>query len=135
MEVVLVILGGDDSVCSTKLFECMLCSCVLSVMLLLQIILHECRSSVYVDCCIVMLQQGGHQYQYIAFHAIGQDQLNCSHVCYACIWSVSYSLEKNSGSDGGVTSFTNQARTRTSIVRVISRLIGHISRLGIGLVD
>jgi len=35
MEVVLVILGGDDSVCSTKLFECMLCSCVLSVMLLL----------------------------------------------------------------------------------------------------
>ena len=49
--------------------------------------------------------------------------------------SASYSLEKNSGSDGGVTSFTNQARTCTCIVHVISRLIGLISRLGHELVD
>jgi len=38
------------------------------------------------------------------------------------IWSASYSLEKNPGSGGGVTSFTNQARTCTSIVHIISRL-------------
>ena len=49
------------------------------------------------------------------------------------IWSVSYSLEKNSGSGRGVTSFTNQARTCTGIVYVISQLIGLISRLGHGL--
>jgi len=39
------------------------------------------------------------------------------------IWSVSYSLE-NSSSGGGVTNFTNQARTCTGNVHVISRL-GH----------
>jgi len=51
------------------------------------------------------------------------------------IWSALYSLEKNLSSGGGVTSFTNQTRTCTSIVHVISRLIGHISRLVLGLVD
>ena len=51
------------------------------------------------------------------------------------IWSVSYSLEKNSVLDGGVTSFTNQARTCTGIVHIISWLIGLISRLGHGLID
>ena len=51
------------------------------------------------------------------------------------IWSASYSLEKNLGSGGGVTSFTNQVRTCTDIVHVISRLIGLISRPGHGLVD
>jgi len=50
------------------------------------------------------------------------------------IWSASYSLEKNSGSGEGVISFTNQAWTCTSIVHVISQLIGVISRLGLGLV-
>ena len=51
------------------------------------------------------------------------------------IRSASYSLEKNSSSDGGVTNFTNQARMCICIVHVISRLIGLISRLGHGLVD
>ena len=51
------------------------------------------------------------------------------------IRSASYSLEKNSGSGGGVTSFTNQARTCKDIVHVISQLIGLISRLSHGLVD
>ena len=51
------------------------------------------------------------------------------------IWSASYSLEKNSGSYRGVTSFTNQTRTCTYIVYVIGRLIGLISRLGHRLVD
>ena len=50
------------------------------------------------------------------------------------IWSASYSLEKNSSSSGGVTSFTNQVRTCTSIMHIISRLIGLISRL-IGLIS
>ena len=44
------------------------------------------------------------------------------------IWNASYSLKKNSILDGGVTSFTNQARTYTGIVYVIIRL-------GLGLVD
>ena len=51
------------------------------------------------------------------------------------IWSASYSLKKNSGSGEGVTSFTNQARTCTEIVYVISRVIGLISQVGPGLVD
>ena len=51
------------------------------------------------------------------------------------IWSASYSLEKNSASGGGVTSFTSQAQTCISIVQVIIQLIGLISRLGLGLVD
>ena len=51
------------------------------------------------------------------------------------ILSASYSLEKNSGSGGGITSLINQARTCTSIVRIISRLIGLISRLGHKIVD
>ena len=51
------------------------------------------------------------------------------------IWSDSYSLEKNLCSGGGVTSFTSQAQTCTSIVQVIIQLIGLISRLGLGLVD
>ena len=37
------------------------------------------------------------------------------------IWSASYSLEKNSDSGGEVTSFTNQARTCTCTVHVISQ--------------
>ena len=53
----------------------------------------------------------------------------------ASIWSVSYSLKKNSVSDEGVTSFTNQARMCTCIVHVISRLIGLINRFGHELVD
>jgi len=51
------------------------------------------------------------------------------------IWSASYSLEKNSNSGGDVTSFTNQTETCSCIVHIISRLIGLISRLGLGLVD
>ena len=43
------------------------------------------------------------------------------------IWSASYSLEKNSGSGEGVTSFTNQAQTCTDIVHVISQPIGLLS--------
>ena len=51
------------------------------------------------------------------------------------IWSVSYSLEKNSGSGGDVTNFINQARTCIDIVHVISRLLGLSCRLGHELVD
>ena len=51
------------------------------------------------------------------------------------IWSGSYSPEKNLGPGGSVISFTNQVRTCTDIVHVISRLIGIISRLGLRLVD
>ena len=46
---------------------------------------------------------------------------------YVSIWSVSYSLEKNQGSGGGVTSFRNQARTVHVLCMLISRLIGVIS--------
>ena len=51
------------------------------------------------------------------------------------IQSISYSLEKNSGSGGGVTNFTDQTRSCRGIVHVISRLIGLISQLSLGLVD
>ena len=54
---------------------------------------------------------------------------------YVSIWSASYSLEKNQGSGGGVTSFRNQAWTYTGFVHVISRLIGLNSQLGSRLVD
>jgi len=46
---------------------------------------------------------------------------------------LSFPLEENLGSGGGATSFTNQARTCTNIMHVISRLIGLI-RLDHGLV-
>ena len=37
--------------------------------------------------------------------------------------SASYSLEKNTGSNRDVTSFTDQARTCTRLMHVISRLM------------
>ena len=45
------------------------------------------------------------------------------------ILSALYPLEKNSGSGGGVTSFTDQIRICTGFVHVIRRLTGLISRL------
>ena len=42
---------------------------------------------------------------------------------FVSIWSASYSLKKNSGLGGGVTSFRDQVRTCTRLVHVISRLI------------
>jgi len=45
------------------------------------------------------------------------------------ILSASYSLEKNSGLEGGVTNFRDQTRTCTELVLIISRLINLISRL------
>ena len=53
--------------------------------------------------------------------------MNMSQGGVVSIWSVSYSLEKNSSLGGGVTSFTNQARMCTNTVHVISQLIGLIS--------
>jgi len=61
--------------------------------------------------------------------------MNMSQGGVVSIWNASYSLEKNSILDGGVTSFTNQARMYTDIVHVISRLIDLISQLGHGIVD
>jgi len=54
---------------------------------------------------------------------------------FVSILSVSYLLEKNQVSGGGVTSFRDHLRTCTGFVHVISRLIGFISRLGSKLVD
>jgi len=51
------------------------------------------------------------------------------------ILSVSYTLEKNQGSGGGVINSRDHAWTYTGFVHVISRLIGSISRLGSRLVD
>ena len=67
-------------------------------------------------------------------HAISlkQRKIRENHVS---TWSASYSLEKNSVSGGGITNFTNQARICTDIMNIISRLIGLISRLGLGLID
>ena len=51
------------------------------------------------------------------------------------ILNVPYSLEKNQGSGGGVTSVRDHAYTCTCFVHVISQLIGFISRLASRLVD
>ena len=48
------------------------------------------------------------------------------------IMNASYSLEKNSGSGGGVTNFRGQAQTCTGLVHIITRLNNSIM---FGLVD
>ena len=45
------------------------------------------------------------------------------------ILSVSYSLKKNTGSGGGVTSIRDQAQICARLVHIISRLITLFSRL------